>query len=82
MALDLQTQYSEYSRKKRGAFQQLVSSVYHSNKHELCVGDSKRAGELGQRNEEGSKVNAEELWLVQREQEHARKGRECVDQCQ
>ena len=84
MALDLQAQYSEYSRKKRGAFQQLVSSVYHSNKHELCVGDSKRARGLGSRNEEGSKVNDEELWLVQRkrEQEHAMKGEGCEDQCQ
>ena len=82
MALDLQAQYSEYSRKKRGTFQQLVGSVYHSNKHEFCVGDNKRARGSGPRDEEGSKVNDEELWLVRREQEHARKSRGHEDQCQ
>ena len=39
MAVDLQAQHREYSRKKRAVFQQLVGEVYRDYKTELGVTD-------------------------------------------
>lgn len=75
MALDLQAQHSEYSRKKRAAFQHLVGEVYQAHRKELC-GYGKRKSGQG----DGTPLMDEEEWLIQKEQEHLKKNRENVAQ--
>ena len=77
MALDLQAQHSEYSRKKRAAFQHLVSEVYHSHKRELGLAEKRQ---LYQSVGGGSSGGDEERWLVQREKEHLERNRGNVNQ--
>ena len=75
MAVDLQAQHREYSRKKRAVFQQLVGEVYDNYKTELGVAEQKQSVGDG----EGGRQD-EERWLIQREQEHLKRNRENADQ--
>lgn len=75
MAVDLQTQHREYSRKKRAVFQQLVGEVYDNYKTELGMTDQKQAVSGGERGGQD-----EERWLIQREQEHLKRNGENLDE--
>jgi hypothetical protein len=68
MAVDLQGQHREYSRKKRAVFQQLVGEVYHNYKTEIGVADLEQGEQRSQSVKEG-----EEGQLNQRETEHFKK---------
>lgn len=81
MAVDLQAQHREYSRKKRAVFQQLVGEVYDNYKTELGVADDSERKRLNQSSaREGGGGQDEERWLVQREQEHLKRSKENGDQ--
>ncbi len=70
MAVDLQAQHREYSRKKRAVFQQLVGEVYQNYKTELGVADIEQGEERSQLAKEGEGDKGQ---LNQRETEHLKK---------
>ena len=78
MAVDLQAQHREYSRKKRAVFQQLVGEVYSNYKTELGVADDSEPSRSSAREGEGGQD--EERWLIQRGQEHLTRTKENSDQ--
>lgn len=73
MAVDLQAQHREYSRKKRAVFQQLVGEVYRDYKTELGVADVDQREQLSQSVREGGGGEDEEGQLNQREMEHLKR---------
>ena len=81
MAVDLQAQHREYSRKKRAVFQQLVGEVYREYKTELGVTDINQRSQLAR--EGGGGEGEEEGQLLQREMEHSKRmNTESTDQLQ
>ena len=80
MAVDLQAQHREYSRKKRAVFQQLVGEVYRDYKTELGVTDINQRSQSAR---EGGEGEGEEGQLIQREMEHSKRmNTESTDQLQ
>ena len=79
MALDLQAQHSEYSRKKKAVFQRLVGEVYDNYKTELGMADH-GCEQLTQSVREGGGREEEKGGLSQREMEHLKKDTDNADQ--
>lgn len=80
MAVDLQAQHREYSRKKRAVFQQLVGEVYHNYKAELGVSaDHQEKKQSVREGESESMREDEERRLSQREMEHLKRNAENSD---
>ena len=81
MAVDLQAQHREYSRKKRAVFQQLVGEVYRDYKTELGVTDINQRSQSVR--EGGGREGEEEGQLIQRGMEHSKRmNTESTDQLQ